>query len=68
MQDGLNQAAARGVGVVSYFQSGGDTYVVGDASSSTTFQAGSDYVIRLIGAHNLASSTLTAQGGVVLGG
>lgn len=68
VQNGLDQAAAFGPGVVSYFQSGGDTYVVGDASTASTFQAGTDFVIRLVGAHNLSSSTLTAQGAVTLGG
>ncbi len=68
VQNGLDQAAARGPGAVSYFQSGGDTYIVADASSASTFQAGTDYVVRLIGAHNLATSTINAQGGIVLGG
>ncbi len=68
VQNGLDAAAAAGPGVVSWFTSGGDTYVVADNSSASTFQAGSDFVIRLVGIHNLASSTVTAAGAVVLGG
>ena len=68
MQNGLDQAAAAGPGVVSYFQSGGDTYVVADASSANTFQFGTDIAIRLIGTHNLSASTINAAGAIVLGG
>ena len=68
VQNGLDQAASKGAGVVSYFQVGGDTYLVGDASPASTFQAGTDYVVHLIGAHNLAGSTINAQGAIVLGG
>ena len=67
VQSGLDAAAAAGPGVVSWFQSGGDTYLVADNSATTTFQAGSDFVIRLVGLHNLAASTVSG-GAVVLGG
>ena len=68
VQNGLDQAAALGVGTVSYFQVGGDTYLVGDNSTANTFQFGTDFAIRLIGAHTLSGSTVNAQGGLVLGG
>ena len=68
LQDGVTQAAAAGPGVVSWFQTGGDTYVVADASAANTFQVGSDFLIRLVGAHNLTTSTVTSAGLVVLGG
>ena len=65
---GLDAAAAAGPGVVSWFQSGGDTYVVADHSDAATYQAGSDVVLRLVGLHDLSSSNLNAQGALVLGG
>ena len=65
VQNGLDQAAALGAGTASYFQVGGDTYVVGDNSTATTFQVGNDFAIRLIGAHTVTS--INAQGAVVLG-
>ena len=69
VQNGLDQAAALGPGTVSYFQVGGDTYLVADNSTATTFQAGNDFAVRLVGLHNLATSTInTAIGAVVLGG
>ena len=68
VQNGLDQAAAQGPGVVSYFQFGGDTYLVADNSTATTFQFGNDFAIRLAGVHALAGSTLNGLGQVVLGG
>ena len=68
VQNGLDQAAALGAGTASYFQVGGDTYLVADNSAANTFQAGSDFAVRLIGTHNLTSTTITAQGALVLGG
>ncbi len=68
VQNGLDQAAAKGAGTVSYFQVGGDTYLVADNSAANTFQFGSDYAIRLVGAHALAGSTLTGTGQIVLAG
>ena len=67
-QASLDSAAAGGAGRASYFTFGGDTYIVGDASAAGSFQPGTDYVIKLAGVHNLAASSLTAQGAVVLGG
>ena len=68
LQAGLDAAAAGGAGRASYFMFGGDTYVVADGSAATTFQPGVDVVVRLVGMHNLASSTVTAQGQIVSGG
>ena len=68
LQAGLDAAAAGGAGRASYFVFGGDTYVVADASAATTFQPGVDSVVRLVGLHNLAGSTVTAQGQIVSGG
>ena len=54
--------------MVSYFQAGGDTYLFEHVGTGSTYQAGTDEVIRLIGTHNLSGSTLNAQGALVLGG
>ena len=68
VQNGLDQAAALGAGTASYFQVGGDTYVVADNSAASTFQVGADFAIRLIGVHNLATTTVNGVGALVLGG
>ena len=76
VQNGLDQAAARGVGTISYFQVGGDTYLVADNSPASTFQfnpmdptqPGGDFALRLVGVHNLTTSALGAQGLLTLGG
>lgn len=65
---GLDAAAQAGAGRASYFVFGGDTYIVADASSASVFQTGSDYMVKLAGVHNLAGSTINAQGALVLGG
>jgi len=43
-QDYLDTAANKGAGIVSWFQTGGDTYIVQDNSADTTFQNGADNV------------------------
>ena len=68
LQAGLDAAAAGGAGRGGWFQLNGDTYVVADTSAANTFQVGADSFVRLVGMHNLASSALTAQGQIVLGG
>ena len=69
VQAGLNAAAAgTAQGTVSYVQVGGDTYVFEHVGTGTTYQAGVDDVIRLIGTHNLSGSTFNAQGQLVLAG
>ncbi len=67
LQAGIDAAAAAGAGQVSYFVFGGDTYVVADASAANTFQAGTDFVVKLTGVHTLTGSTLV-NGTVVLAG
>jgi len=47
-------------GAVSYFQQGGNTYVVVDNSASAAFVAGVDAVIKLTGVVNLAAADITA--------
>ncbi len=68
LQSGLDAAAAGGAGRASYFVFGGDTYLVADASAATAFQPGTDSFVRLVGVHNLATSTINAQGQIVSGG
>jgi S-layer protein len=57
-------AAAAGDGHVtshwSYFQISGETFVVLDNSASATFQAGTDIVVRLVGAFAETGATITA--------
>jgi len=60
-QDYLDAATA-GTGaaadnVVSWFQYGGNTYVVEDRSNATTFQNGFDLVVRLTGAIDVSTAT-----------
>ena len=59
-QDYLNLAAA-GVGnanaAISWFQFGGNTYVVQDVSAGSTFVNGTDMVVELTGLVNLATAT-----------
>lgn len=43
-------------GVLSWFQYGGDTYIVQDLSADTTFQSG-DIVVKLVGEHALSGMT-----------
>jgi S-layer protein len=43
-----------------YFQFGGNTYVVLDNSAGATFQAGTDIVVKLVGAFAEAGATITA--------
>jgi len=52
----LTNAASAGAvaGHVSWFQFGGDTYVVEDNNAAGTFTAGSDVIIKLAGIHDLS--------------
>lgn len=57
-QDFLDAAAAgNATGTVSWFQFGGNTYVVEDVNAATTFQNGSDIVVKLTGAVDLTHAT-----------
>ena len=60
-QDFLNLAAAAGDGnvnaAISWFQFGGNTYVVQDISAGFTFVNGTDMVVELTGLVNLATAT-----------
>ncbi|AVT82969.1 DUF4214 domain-containing protein [Rhodopseudomonas palustris] len=58
----LNNAASQGVGHVSWFQYGGDTYLVEDNSAAATFTGNADLVIKFTGLVDLSNSTL-ANGG-----
>lgn len=56
----LDAAAAKGAGVVSWFQFGGDTYLVEDnVAGSTTFVNGQDVIVKIAGLVDLSNSTLT---------
>ncbi len=60
-QDFLDAAAAKTTGAVSYFQFAGDTYVVEDAATATTtFQNGTDVVVKLTGLLDLSTATFAA--------
>ena len=43
-------------GVLSWFQYGGNTYIVQDLSSQSDFQSG-DIVVKLVGEHDLSGMT-----------
>ncbi|WP_062234896.1 beta strand repeat-containing protein [Aureimonas sp. N4] len=66
-QDYVNAAASGTSGghQVSWFQYGGDTYVVEDNSTATSFVNGADTVVKLTGLHDLSTSTY-ASGTVTL--
>lgn len=58
-------AAAAGDGntantVISWFQFGGNTYIVEDTSAAATFQDGADSVIELVGLVTLTTSTIAS--------
>ena len=60
-QDFLDAATAGTVadnGNASWFQFGGNTYVVQDFSAATTFQNGVDSVVKLVGLVDLSNSTI----------
>ncbi|HZH28348.1 MAG TPA: calcium-binding protein, partial [Azospirillaceae bacterium] len=50
-------------GAISWFQFGGDTYVVQDLSNTAGFVDGTDIVVRLAGAVDLGTATLTGPSG-----
>ncbi len=58
----LNNAAGKGAGVVSWFQFGGDTYLVEDVNAGGSFVAGNDIVVKLTGLIDLSNSTLVNGG------
>ena len=56
--DYLDVAAASATGgVIRWFQFGGNTYIVQDRSTGTTFQNGTDVVVELTGLVNVQGST-----------
>jgi len=61
----LNAAAAGTTGAtaatVSWFQNGGDTYVVVDNSNATTFVDGADQLIKLTGLVDLTKAGITGE-------
>jgi len=62
-QDYLDAAANKGAGVVSWFQTGGNTYVVQDINPAATFQNGADNVIKITGLVDLTNATWTGTTG-----
>ena len=46
--------------VLSWFQFGGNTYIVEDTSAASTFQDGADTVVELVGAITLTTSTIAS--------
>lgn len=52
----LNAAASKGAGVVSWFQFGGDTYIVEDKDTGGAFLAGTDHVVKIVGLVDLSNS------------
>jgi len=54
------------VGEINWFQFGGNTYVTVDAANSTTYVAGTDSVVELVGLVDLSGATATTAGIVVL--
>lgn len=62
--DAYLDAATAGDGsttaILSWFQFGGDTYVVQDTSANATFEAGKDSVVKLSGTLELAASAIAS--------
>ena len=56
----LNAAAGKGAGTLSWFQFGGDTFIVQDVSATNSFAAGTDHVVKLTGLVDLSNSTIAA--------
>jgi S-layer protein len=55
----LNQAvSAKVAGTLSWFQFGGDTYIVEEKGVTGSFVAGTDQVVKLSGIHDLTNSTI----------
>jgi S-layer protein len=58
--------SAVGVGGVSWFQYGGNTYIVQDlGADSTTFANGADNIVKITGNVDLAASTIVLVGGTI---
>ena len=52
-------AASTGAnGLISWFQYGGDTYIVEDKSTAATFTEGTDQVVKLVGLVDLSTATI----------
>jgi RsaA N-terminal domain/RTX calcium-binding nonapeptide repeat (4 copies) len=56
--DYLQAAAAGGADRVTWFQYGGDTYVVQDVTAGATFTNGADQVVKLVGLIDLSTATI----------
>lgn len=58
------QAAAAGTtaGVMTWFQYGGDTYVVNDGSATAAWVNGTDEIVKLTGTIDLSKATVSAGG------
>ncbi|MBS1187376.1 MAG: hypothetical protein H6R04_1394 [Burkholderiaceae bacterium] len=58
------QAAAAGTtaGEITWFQYGGDTYIVNDVSADAVFVNGADQIVKLTGLVDLADSAVSAAG------
>jgi hypothetical protein len=65
----LNAGSSKALGTLSWFEFGGNTFIV-QAHGDNTFTAGSDSVTELVGLHNLANSTVISgpQGGLIVDG
>ena len=57
----LNAAAALGGGKVSWFQFGGNTYIVEDNDNGNFYAAGTDVVIKLTGNVDLSTATFATK-------
>jgi Ca2+-binding RTX toxin-like protein len=64
LSDYLDAAAAGGANTLSWFQFGGNTYVVGDVTAGATFTAGTtaDKVIQLNGLVDMSASNIQVNG------
>jgi S-layer protein len=57
----LNDAvASKAAGTVSWFQFGGNTFIVEEVATTGSFVAGTDLVVQLTGLHDLSKSAFTA--------
>jgi S-layer protein len=62
----LNSGASQGAGKVSWFQTGGNTYIFEDnTGGSTVFTAGADTVVKLTGLFDLSNSTVVLAGSTI---
>jgi S-layer protein len=54
----LNAAASKAAGTVSWFQFGGDTYLVQEVAGNGVFDAGVDHVVKLVGMVDLSNAVV----------